>query len=106
MLNVRRLWVVVDGESYQFRERIVSKSDHEWPLVTIDHGFRLKLLPAIFIHCIYLKKKKCNSGNPPLVSIPIKHDVETLASRGTGTKYAFHTYIVEVSAVIAEHEVV
>ena len=51
-------------------------------------------------------KKLCNSGNPPLVSIPIKHDVETLASRGTGTKYAFHTYIVEVSAVIAEHEVV
>ena len=38
--------------------------------------------------------------------MPVKHYVETLTSRGTGTKYAFHTYIVEVSAVIAEHEVV
>ena len=38
--------------------------------------------------------------------MPVKHDVETLASRGTGTKYAFHTYIVEVWAVIAEHKIV
>ena len=38
--------------------------------------------------------------------MPVKRDVETHASRGTGTKYAFHTYIVEVWAVIAEHEVV
>ena len=38
--------------------------------------------------------------------MPVKLDVETLASRGTGTKYAFHIYIVEVWAVIAEHKIV